>query len=178
MNPDKVRQGFLLAIAVALATATLGTNPAVSRMFLRWTEHVTMGKVEVITPGDLQVWLRDPNRHKPLLLDVRTREEFEVSHLPKADFAPYPDVSITPFDVMDRATPIVLYCAAGIRSARAAERLMAAGYTNVRSLDGGIFQWVADGGRLEGPSATPPKVHPYNRVWRFFLDDQYRAPLP
>ena len=52
-----------------------------------------------------------------------------------------------PTGVLARAAargPLVLYCKAGARSARAAETLMAAGIAGVRSLDGGIEAWTRD----------------------------------
>src|ERR1043166_2550355 len=37
--------------------------------------------VRHIRTGELAAWLRDPHRKPPLLLDVRTAEEFNVSHI-------------------------------------------------------------------------------------------------
>lgn len=39
--------------------------------------------------------------------------------------------------VPDKATPIILYCSGGFRSALAAQNLMTMGYQNVKSLKGG-----------------------------------------
>ena len=41
----------------------------------------------------------------------------------------------------DLATPLVLYCGGGFRSALAADNLQKMGYTNVLSMDGGIRDW-------------------------------------
>ena len=75
---------------------------------------------------------------------------------------------------MSHDTPIVVYCSVGIRSGQAAARLRQAGFTHVLNLDGGIFEWAAHGGRLEGDSVSPPRVHPYNAFWALFLDAQFR----
>jgi rhodanese-related sulfurtransferase len=40
--------------------------------------------VKRITPAELATWLRDSKRVPPILLDVRTVAEYEVSHLQKA----------------------------------------------------------------------------------------------
>ena len=50
---------------------------------------------------------------------------------------------------ISRDTPIVLYCAAGNRSALAAETLREMGYTNVCSLDSGFRGWVEAGGEIQ-----------------------------
>jgi rhodanese-related sulfurtransferase len=46
---------------------------------------------------------------------------------------------------LDPAVPIVVYCAGGMRSAKAARVLIAAGHGDVRNLEGGIFAWANDG---------------------------------
>ena len=43
--------------------------------------------------------------------------------------------------VADPATPMILYCGGGFRSALAADNLQKMGYTNVLSMDGGIREW-------------------------------------
>ena len=52
--------------------------------------------------------------------------------------------------VPDTATPLVLYCGGGFRSALAADNLGKMGYTNVISMDGGIRVW-----REKGYPLTP-----------------------
>ena len=49
----------------------------------------------------------------------------------------------------DLATPLVLYCGGGFRSALAADNLQKMGYTNVISMDGGIRDWRGKGYPLE-----------------------------
>jgi rhodanese-related sulfurtransferase len=44
----------------------------------------------------------------------------------------------------DLNEPIVIYCHAGVRSARAAHYLIQLGYTNVWSMAGGIDAWSLD----------------------------------
>jgi rhodanese-related sulfurtransferase len=51
--------------------------------------------------------------------------------------------------VPDKASPLVLYCGGGFRSALAADNLQKMGYTKVRSLAGGWSAWLARGGPTE-----------------------------
>lgn len=72
-----------------------------------------------------------------LVVDVRSRLEYWMGHLPGAVCIP---VEQLPGGIMDRqdvtrASRIVVYCAGGTRSAAAAEQLRAAGFSNV--VDGG-----------------------------------------
>jgi len=47
--------------------------------------------------------------------------------------------------IPDKATPLVLYCGGGFRSALAADNLQKMGYTNIFSMDGGIRDWREKG---------------------------------
>ena len=78
-------------------------------------------------------------RGKPidLVVDVRSKMEFWMGHLPGAVCIP---VEQLPEGIIGRsgisaASRILVYCAGGKRSAEAASHLRAAGYTNV--VDGG-----------------------------------------
>jgi len=51
--------------------------------------------------------------------------------------------------VPDKAAEIVLYCGGGYRSALAADSLRQMGYTNIRSMIGGIKAWREAGYPLE-----------------------------
>jgi len=47
--------------------------------------------------------------------------------------------------IPDPATPLVLYCGGGFRSALAADNLQKMGYTDVISMDGGMRGWREKG---------------------------------
>lgn len=103
----------------------------------------------------------------PLLLDTRTREEFEVSHLPGAVWA---DENGRAADAALRTRPagrpVVVYCSVGHRSAEVARRLTGEGVADVRNLDGSIFLWSRQGRALvDGSGASTTRVHPYNSRW-------------
>ncbi|MGA8311344.1 MAG: rhodanese-like domain-containing protein [Terriglobales bacterium] len=76
------------------------------------------------------------------LVDVREESEYAKDHLPKAIHL---GKGIIERDIEERvpdlATPLVLYCGGGYRSALAADNLQKMGYTNVLSMDGGIRGW-------------------------------------
>ena len=58
--------------------------------------------------------------------------------------------------ILDKAAEIVLYCGGGYRSALAADSLRQMGYTNVRSVIGGIKAWREARYPLEtGPGKKP-----------------------
>ncbi|EQD73576.1 UBA/THIF-type NAD/FAD binding protein, partial [mine drainage metagenome] len=79
----------------------------------------------------------------PLLVDVRDPPEWEISRLPGAALIPRADLPER-LGELTRARGIVLYCSSGIRSVSAARQLLELGFTNVRSLRGGLRAWARD----------------------------------
>ena len=71
-----------------------------------------------------------------VVLDVRTPDEYAEDHLANATNVPIDDLAARIADVDtlvrgDRAKPIVVYCSAGSRAARAKTELEAAGFKRV-----------------------------------------------
>jgi rhodanese-related sulfurtransferase len=87
---------------------------------------------------------------KFLLLDVREESEWAKSRIPGAVHL---GKGILERDIEERvpdpATPMVLYCGGGYRSALAAVNLQLMGYTAVVSMDGGFRGWCDRGLELE-----------------------------
>lgn len=134
--------------------------------------------VHWITTEQLADWLGDKDRPKPVLLDVRTPAEWNVSHLagarqvdPKAD-------AKTATNGVAKDAPIVTYCSVGYRSGKMAERLRAAGYTHVQNLEGSIFEWANEHRPLVHDGERVTRVHPYDSVRGRLLQPEVRAPLP
>jgi len=75
-------------------------------------------------------------------IDVREDDEYRKDH---AAGARHIGRGILERDIEtlipDRNADIVLYCGGGYRSALSADSLRRMGYTNVRSMDGGIRSW-------------------------------------
>ncbi len=83
---------------------------------------------------------------KPVVLDVREREEYRQGFLPGAVSIPRGFLEMRIEDtVPDRATPIVAYCAGGTRSLLAGRILRELGYSNVVSMRGGYTAWKNQG---------------------------------
>jgi phage shock protein E len=77
-----------------------------------------------------------------IILDVRTPEEFAAGHIPGAINIPYTHLPARASELADAGDKdIVLYCATGVRSERAAERMREHGYTRLLHLDGDMKAW-------------------------------------
>ena len=105
------------------------------------------------------------NGARPTLLDVREREEYREGHLEGSVPLPRGFLEMRIEEaVPDKSTPIVAYCAGGVRSLIAARTLKEMGYEKVTSMSGGYtawknagYKWVAD------RQFTPEQITRYAR---------------
>ena len=92
-----------------------------------------------IEPEELNAELASPE--PPFLLDVREPNEWEIVHLPNAHLIPRAELPER-VDELTRAAKVVVYCQAGKRSVDATRLLLDLGFSNVRSLKGGLNAWA------------------------------------
>jgi rhodanese-related sulfurtransferase len=130
-------------------------------------------EVPQMTTQELARRMAEGDASALLLIDVRSRQEYHVSHLPGAVWA---ETSRQVEDVLKGRTKhdvIVLYCSAGVRSSRAAARLIKSGYTSVFNLQGSIFQWANERRPVLRDGKLVDVVHPYDERWSVLLDSQF-----
>jgi phage shock protein E len=70
------------------------------------------------------------------VVDVRTPAEYEAGHYKGATNIPLQELQSRLTEMGDKSMAIVVYCASGMRSARAAAILAAAGFTDVTDAGG------------------------------------------
>lgn len=100
------------------------------------------------------------------VIDVREQSEWDAGHVSGATLLPLAEVTHRIAEVVpDRDAPLLLHCAVGGRSARAASWLVQLGYTNVINMKAPITQWKGLGGRWEEPVQllTPGQQRRYAR---------------
>ena len=72
-----------------------------------------------------------------------------AGELPETDlFIPFNEIDSHEGELPDKDSPIVVYCRSGAMSTQAAATLVAAGYTQVYELDGGMVAWTEAGHEL------------------------------
>jgi rhodanese-related sulfurtransferase len=124
-----------------------------------------------VSGAELAAMLAGPD--KPLLIDVRTAEEFALSHLPGAVRCDNADDAVA---LSKRTGRVILYDSSGARSAKLTEILARRGVREVAYLVGGIFQWANEERPLvDGDENAATKVHPYNRFWGRLLKPGLRG---
>lgn len=91
------------------------------------------------------------------LIDVREADETALGSLNDALLIPLGEIyKGIEADIPDVDSPLIVYCATGVRSLFAVDHLQSIGYTNVANLTGGIEAW-----KLAGqPVSQPQHEHP------------------
>jgi rhodanese-related sulfurtransferase len=84
------------------------------------------------------------NDRNPIVLDVRSPAEFAAGHLPNARNIPLADLDKRIAELPAKR-PVLVCCANGSRSGRAARQLKQAGREDVYNLAGGLQAWQQAG---------------------------------
>ena len=79
------------------------------------------------------------------VVDVRDPDEYAYCRLPGSELIPLATLPAEAAEKLpDKSAQILVYCHHGMRSMRAAEYLSQTGYTNARSVAGGIDRWARE----------------------------------
>lgn len=118
----------IILLSVTLLMAACGTSSSQERM------NVTKFQKEIASHPD------------GVVLDVRTPEEVAKGHLKGAVNIDYKSSAFeTSLASLDKSKTYYVYCAAGVRSDKAAAVMKEKGFKNVYTLEGGIQAWTAAG---------------------------------
>ncbi|MEI6896020.1 MAG: rhodanese-like domain-containing protein [Psychromonas sp.] len=83
------------------------------------------------------------NREDAIVVDVRSKEEFQKGHIVNAKNILLSEIEKGNFASIenDKSTPIIVVCESGTRSTSAAAKLVKAQFTQVTSLFSGMSGW-------------------------------------
>ena len=150
LRADMTRAEFVAEVTAGLLPppAYFGENVRLNKEgYESFTEVMKRGAVP-LPPAEFE---RVANAERPLILDVRAKEDFVRAFVPNSIFIGL-DGSFAPWAgelIPDLSQPILLVTDAG-REAEAVERLSRVGYDNTLGyLEGGIDAWVAYGGETD-----------------------------
>jgi len=133
MRPWARSAGFTLALVLIALTA--GARPP------------------EITPRDLAVRLSSDQ--PPVVLDVRSDEEWTAGHIPGAIHIPHDQLRARR-DEVPKDRQVVVHCAIAPRARLAEATLIEAGHPQVWHLSGGFIAWQNDGLAIATDAPTPP----------------------
>lgn len=156
---------YKIIILLSLFSASLHAQNSLEELLNKFNEN----SVPYISVEELVDLEKDGN---VVILDAREFEEYEVSHIKNSLFVGYNKYSpeMVSATITDPRTPIVVYCSLGIRSENISEKLKAAGFTDVRNLYGGIFEWKNKHNPVfDSEEKETEKVHAYSKSWSKWL---------
>jgi rhodanese-related sulfurtransferase len=107
-----------------------------------------------------------------IILDSREVNEYAVSHIDTARLVGYNDFSSEEIsaEIQNKNTAIIVYCSLGIRSEEIGEKLKKCGFTNVKNLYGGIFEWKNAGYPvINSAGKETDTIHTYSKAWSKWL---------
>lgn len=108
-----------------------------------WDRRLFTDICRNLSASEAKAWLRE--HPETQVLDVRSAREFSGGALPKALNISLGDSA---FDakaaVLDKAKPVLVYCAGGFRSRKAVARLKELGFQNIQHLHRGYMSWKPD----------------------------------
>jgi len=127
-------------------TDFIANNLILSLAFLGVTLALVLGelgrlrrKYQMISPARLTELV---NREQGLVVDLRPQAEYEKGHIAGALHLPMSQFNPDSKALSKaRGLPVVLVCPRGATAGPAADRLVAAGFSRVHVLDGGIAAW-------------------------------------
>ncbi len=73
---------------------------------------------------------------KAVLLDVRTKQEYESGHIENSENIPLQQIEKVLAKITDKNTPLFVYCQSGARSSSSTSTLKQMGYLNVANIGG------------------------------------------
>lgn len=158
-SPEKVGMRFLFTTLITVSIHTfVFTQSTIEDALKKFNKN----SVDYITVDQLK------KMDSIVLFDTRKKEEFAISHLKDAVWVGYKSFNVNAIleQYPSKDTPIVVYCSIGVRSENIGEKLIRAGYTNVKNLYGGIFEWVNHENPIFDSNKTKTeKIHAFSKHW-------------
>lgn len=126
MASKTLKLGLFLLGAVLLAGCRPSAPP---------TDHTE--PADLAAPTAAQAPAADTPAVRPIIVDVRSPEEYAQGHLRGAILLPHTETADRAAELFgDKDAPLAVYCKAGIRAENARQILESLGYTNVTNLGG------------------------------------------
>ncbi|MEG1886966.1 MAG: rhodanese-like domain-containing protein [Oscillospiraceae bacterium] len=134
----KMKRLILLSLSlISLFSFSGCADNAPNNLSQKVTEEKTM--YQKITAAEAKKIMDEETDY--IILDVRTKEEFDEGHIESAVLIPDYEIKETAEKILtDKSRKLLVYCRSGRRSAVAAKKLVDMGYASVLDF-GGIIDW-------------------------------------
>lgn len=126
--------------------------------------------VKDITVWDLSI------EENTLFIDCREKDEYDISHIKNAIWVGYNDFKLIRLKGISKSSELIVYCTIGYRSEIITKKLNDAGFTNVKSMIGGVLEWKNHGNKVyDSEHKETETVHTYDQSWSTYLKKGIRV---
>ncbi|HMQ08209.1 MAG TPA: rhodanese-like domain-containing protein [Saprospiraceae bacterium] len=142
----------------------------ISLDFKKTIDRYLSGNVQYIYVEELKLLTK--SSEELIILDAREEKEYAISHIENALLIGYNPWDKNLMNSLEKNKTIVIYCSIGYRSEKIGEKLLKAGFTDVRNLYGSIFAWVNAGNPVyDQHGQITPFIHGYNKSWSKWISN-------
>lgn len=156
---------FIFSIISILFFGTTSAQDSLEKLLDRYNSH----SIPYMSVEELKMFQKNNNI---TVLDAREKMEYDVSHIPSARYIGFDDFPSEEklLQKINKDALIIVYCSIGIRSEKIAEKLKRDGFTNVKNLYGGIFEWKNRGFNVvDSTGNTTENIHAFSKKWSKWL---------
>lgn len=101
------------------------------------------------------------SRQDPVIIDVRTRQEYQAGHLDGAiNLDYYSSGFLDRLKALNKNNTYIVYCRKGIRGGIALEMMRSLGFKEVYNILGGLALWAEEGWPMMGEVVANPNTSP------------------
>jgi rhodanese-related sulfurtransferase len=115
-------------------------------------------KIHTITPKELTYAFAN-DREKVFLLDVRSKAEYDISHIKDSKFIGFEGFTSERIWTVDRKSRVIIYSSTNKRGILIAQYLVLLGFTDVQLIEGGIIGWKNAGYDVYDANGKTDKIH-------------------
>lgn len=116
-------------------------------------------KIPPILAKELEFVIKTDSREQIIIIDARSKEEHDISHIQNSRRTGYEDFSIERVWMVSRKARVIVYSANNKRSTVVAQYLKLMGFTDVQVLKDGLIGWKNEGNEVYNEEGTTDKIH-------------------
>ena len=115
--------------------------------------------VTSILGAELNAILQAENKKQITVIDARSKEEYDVSHIKSSKRIGYEDFSIQRIWMVSKESKVVIYSTNKVRSRTVAQYLKLIGFSNVYVLEKGLIGWKNAKSAVYDANGLTNKIH-------------------
>jgi len=160
MNLLKLKVFFLSTLLQLCALTTTAQESPFDTM----VNALISENIPVLSVEELQT------KSNIILLDTRTKAEYDVSHIENAVWVGEKDWDLKSFKKFNKKQTVVVYCSVGYRSEKLVKKLLRLNFEKSFNLYGGVFDWINKGNPVENDHGVTDSIHGYDKSFARWIE--------